>query len=304
MKYVPLLLVLMLPYRSVAQGFALFSGTGVSVGNEVPLLKVSNDEPNSVAATLSREDAQIVEDILKDWEYKERVAIQPLEETIRPLLQKFAAAPPTSTVKMEEDTLRFFVGNLFDSDKKTIHAAIAYGRPGEKTYFSIYRLFEGFWVRVVSEVFPEGVAQPADLHFSTDLNFDKMPDVAIQWRNLRGRCRPNKYTMYVYQPKTKDFLTISSQITGLGLDAKKKRILEYDYCQDILNEYRWEGNKLIPLSSVAVEYHETGREPAASQCNFYEYINGKKVLTKSNQVTELPSDLLKRHKRCVLTSRN
>ncbi|MEY4934127.1 MAG: hypothetical protein RIS64_486 [Bacteroidota bacterium] len=304
MKYVPLLLILLRSYTSVAQSYALSPGTGVSIRNEVLTLQVATEEPNSVAATLSREDAQMVEDILKDWEYKERVAIQPLEETIRPLLQKFAAAPPTSTVKIEVDTLRFFVGNLFDADKKTIHAAIAYGRPGEKTYFSIYRLFEGFWIRVISEIFPEGVAQPTDLHFSTDLNFDKMPDVAIQWRNLRGRCRPNKYTMYMYQPKTKDFMTISAEITGLGLDSKKKRILEYDYCQDVLNEYRWEGNKLMQTSSVAVEYHETGRAAAASQCNFYEYINGKKVLTKSNKVTDLPSDLLKRYKRCVLTSRN
>jgi hypothetical protein len=304
MKYLPLLLVLMSPYRSVAQSHALFSGTGVSIRNEVPLLQRYNIEPHSVSATLSREEAQIVEDILKDWQYKERVAIQPLEEIIRPLLQKFAAAPPTTTFKLEADTLRFFVGQLFDSDKKTIHAAIAYGRPGEKTYFSIYRLYEGFWVRVISEIFPEGVAQPTDLHFSTDLNFDKMPDVAIQWRNLHGRCRPNKYTVYVYQPKTKDFMTISSEITGLGLDNKQKRILEYDYCQDILNEYRWEGNKLMQMSSVALEFHETGREPAASQCNFYEYINGKKVLTKTNKVTDLPSNLLKRYKRCVLTSSN
>jgi hypothetical protein len=302
MKYVPLLLLLMLSYRSVAQSYALSSGTGVSIRNEVPYLQAFNDEPNSAAAPLSREEQQIVEDILKAWEYKERVAIQPLEETIRPLLQKFAAAPPTTTVRIEADTLRFFVGKLFDSDKKTIHAAIAYGRPGEKTYFSIYRLFEGFWVRVISEVFPEGVAQPADLHLSTDLNFDKMPDVVIQWRNLRGRCRPNRYSMYVYQPKTKDFITISAEITGLGLDSKKKRVLEYDYCQDILNEYRWVGNKLMPMSSVAVEYHETGRESADSKCNFYEYINGKKVLTKSNKVTDLPPDLLKRYKRCVLTS--
>jgi hypothetical protein len=294
----------MLPHRSVAQGYALSSGTGVSIRNEVPRLQLSNIEPNSASATLSREEAQIIEDILKDWQHKERVAIQPLEETIRPLLQKFAAAPPTTTFKLEADTLRFFVGNLFDPDKKTIHAAIAYGRPGEKTYFSIYRLYEGFWVRVISEIFPEGVAQPADLHFSTDLNFDKMPDVAIQWRNLHGRCRPNKYTVYVYQPKTKDFMTISSEITGLGLDNKTKRILEYDYCQDVLNEYRWEGNKLTQTTSVALEYHETGREPVASQCNFYEYINGKKVLTKSNKVTDLPSNLLKRYKRCVLTSTN
>jgi hypothetical protein len=304
MKYLPLLLVMMLPFRSIAQSHALSSGTGVSIRNEVSLLQWSNIEPHSASATLSREEAQIVEDILKDWQYKERVAIQPLEEIIRPLLQKFAAAPPATTFKLESDTLRFFVGQLFDSDKKTIHAAIAYGRPREKTYFSIYRLYEGFWVRVISEIFPEGVAQPTDLHFSTDLNFDKMPDVAIQWRDLHGRCRPNKYTVYVYQPKTKDFMTISSEITGLGLDNKQKRVLEYDYCQDILNEYRWEGNKLMQMSSVALEFHETGREPAASQCNFYEYINGKKVLTKTNKVTDLPSNLLKRYKRCVLTSSN
>ncbi|MEO0042729.1 MAG: hypothetical protein RL329_2177 [Bacteroidota bacterium] len=304
MKYVPLFFLLLLTSRNTAQSLALSSGTGVSVRNEVPVLQWTTAASVSATATLSREEAQIVEEILKDWEHKERVARQPLEEVIQPLLRKFAAVPPTAPFKMESDTLRFFVGNWFDLDKKTIHAIIAYGQPNEKTYFSVYRLFEGFWVPVVSEILPAGTAQPSDLHFSTDLNFDKMPDVAIQWRRSNGRCRPNQFTMYVYQSKTKDFLPIASEITGLALDSKKKRVLEYDYCKDVLNEYRWNGNKLAQMSSIAVEYHETGREAPTSQCNFYDYVNGKKVLTKSNKVADLPSELLKRYKRCVLTSRD